>query len=581
MNYIKLEELFVDYILSVIAPDSSSEKDRNEKCEHINGIITDILGKELSDYITYVIPYGSFPVKFYLKDADIDLTLCFVSKRDRRILINIPLNYIDNILSKIKEEFEKRNTMLDYELFSDIEIIKADIRLLKCKIGNINIDITINNFSGLYKILFIDYIEEEFRHKFNFLKLYKESSYSENKRNLFRRTFLLIKGWCLYEGKLMGSNMGLMASYTLEILIIYLFNNYYDDINNEFEGFEKFFEIMQTFNFEKEIISLYETIPKENFFKKLEIFNKDNKSTINEPFWYLEEDQKNSIKSEIKDETRNKEPLLNLDDTKRFINNLIKGMEYSYLRKEGNVISITNFDKMVNVLDPINNHNNLGKSINYHNKSKMKMVISFMIKKLKNIQDIRKSSNPFIYMNSLLNLFKETLSSIDLDLFEKSLKTPKILVNSNIYKKFIKIKEDNICLVEKEDISKFNSLFSENGINNDINQFIEEEDFDEYAEGSMDKSEKTEEEDEDPYEEEINTISNDNNETSEDSENDIFFEIKENVKFEYVINKDIMKKIFELYENKQNSIKSNNEFIKQSKDYSSIIQKFLKEHNLI
>ena len=540
MNYIKIEELFVDYILSVIAPDSSSEKDRNEKCEHINGIITDILGKELSDYITYVIPYGSFPVKFYLKDADIDLTLCFVSKRDRRILINIPLNYIDNILSKIKEEFEKRNTMLDYELFSDIEIIKADIRLLKCKIGNINIDITINNFSGLYKILFIDYIEEEFRHKFNFLKLYKESSYSENKRNLFRRTFLLIKGWCLYEGKLMGSNMGLMASYTLEILIIYLFNNYYDDINNEFEGFEKFFEIM-----------------------------------------HLEEDQKNSRKSEIKDETRNKEPLLNLDDTKRFINNLIKGMEYSYLRKEGNVISIINFDKMVNVLDPINNHNNLGKSINYHNKSKMKMVISFMIKKLKNIQDIRKSSNPFIYMNSLLNLFKETLSSIDLDLFEKSLKTPKILVNSNIYKKFIKIKEDNICLVEKEDISKFNSLFSENGINNDINQFIEEEDFDEYAEGSMDKSEKTEEEDEDPYEEEINTISNDNNETSEDSENDIFFEIKENVKFECVINKDIMKKIFELYENKQNSIKSNNEFIKQSKDYSSIIQKFLKEHNLI
>ena len=295
----------------------------------------------------------------------------------------------------------------------------------------------------------------------------------------------------------------------------------------------------------------------------------------------MEEDQKNSIKSEIKDETMNKEPLLNLDDTKRFINNLIKGMEYSYLRKEGNVISIINFDKMVNVLDPINNHNNLGKSINYHNKSKMKMVISFMIKKLKNIQDIRKSSNPFIYMNSLLNLFKETLSSIDLDLFEKSLKTPKILVNSNIYKKFIKIKEDNICLVEKEDISKFNSLFSENGINNDINQFIEEEDFDEYAENSMDKSEKTEEEDEDPYEEEINTISNDNNETSEDSENDIFFEIKENVKFECVINKDIMKKIFELYENKQNSIKSNNEFIKQSKDYSSIIQKFLKEHNLI
>ena len=52
-----------------------------------------------------------------------------------------------------------------------------------------------------------------------------------------------------------------------------------------------------------------------------------------------------------------------------------------------------------------------------------------MLKKLKNIKKFRNCSNPFIYMNYLLNLFKDTLSTIDLELFEKFLKTPKIIVN--------------------------------------------------------------------------------------------------------------------------------------------------------
>lgn len=607
MNYNKIEELFVDYILSIIGPDSLTESERTNNLYIIKGIITDILKKELPDYITYVIPYGSFPVKSYLKDADIDITICFESKKDKKMMINIPIQVIDKAILVIKEAFERKNKETEFELISDIKIIMADIRLLKCKVGNINIDITINNFAGLYKIIFINFIEEEFKHKFNILKSYKDSSYSENKRNLFRRTFLLIKGWCLYEGKLMGSNMGLMASYTLEILVIYLFNFYYDEINNEFEGFEKFFEIMQKFNWEKELISLFGIISNFDFYKKLQNYNnniqleasKNNKIIMNKPFWYLNEEEgtSNSIKENLNDKEESiekkekKELLLNLSDIKNFMYHLNKGMEYTYLRNEGNIISSANFDKMVNVLDPLNNHNNLGKSISYHSKSRMKIVISFMLKKLKSIQEIRKSSNPFLYMNSLLNLFKDTLSTIDLELFEKLLKTPKIVVNSKIYKKFIKNKEESKFTVDKNDIIKFNSIFSENEICTDISLNLEEEDYDEYEEEKeentgMEKSENLEEEeDEDQYEED-NIKNFDENtehkETSEDdSENDDIYEIKESVNFEHILNKEIMKKLFELHDNKENNVKSNNIFIMKSKEYSIGLEKFLEEHNLI
>ena len=606
MNYKKLEELFVDYILSIIGPDSTTESQRINNLKIIKEIIIEVLKKELPDYITYVIPYGSFPIKTYLKDADVDITICFESKKEKKMMVNIPIQIIDKAILIIKEEFERKNRETEFELISDIKIIMANIRLLKCKVGNINIDITINNFAGLYKIIFINFIEEEFKHKFNILKSYKDSSYSDNKRNLFRRTLLLIKGWCLYEGKLMGSNMGLMATYTLEILVIYIFNYYYDEINNEFEGFEKFFEIIQKFNWEKEIISLFGIISNFEFFQKLQNYNNNirieeekNKKIINKPFWYLEkEENNNDIKEKEKENSNKKEFLLNINDVKNFMYHLNKGMEYTFLRNEGNIISSSNFDKMINVLDPLNNHNNLGRSITYHNKSRMKIVISFMLKKLKNINKIRNSSSPFIYMNYLLNLFKDTLSTIDLELFEKFLKTPKIFVNSKIYKKFLKNKDEDKFSVDKNDIIKFNSLFCENNddICNEDKLNLEDEDFDEYEEDKdenkiMDKSELNEEneeedEDKDLYEEDINknNLENNNdklNDTSEESENEENFEIKENVNFEYILNKEIMKKLFELYDNKENTIKSNNIFIMESKEYSVGLEKFLCEHNLI
>ena len=606
MNYKKLEELFVDYILSIIGPDSTTESQRINNLKIIKEIIIEVLKKELPDYITYVIPYGSFPIKTYLKDADVDITICFESKKEKKMMVNIPIQIIDKAILIIKEEFERKNRETEFELISDIKIIMANIRLLKCKVGNINIDITINNFAGLYKIIFINFIEEEFKHKFNILKSYKDSSYSDNKRNLFRRTLLLIKGWCLYEGKLMGSNMGLMATYTLEILVIYIFNYYYDEINNEFEGFEKFFEIIQKFNWEKEIISLFGIISNFEFFQKLQNYNNNisieeekNKKIINKPFWYLEkEENNNDIKEKEKENSNKKEFLLNINDVKNFMYHLNKGMECTFLRNEGNIISSSNFDKMINVLDPLNNHNNLGRSITYHNKSRMKIVISFMLKKLKNINKIRNSSSPFIYMNYLLNLFKDTLSTIDLELFEKFLKTPKIFVNSKIYKKFLKNKDEDKFSVDKNDIIKFNSLFCENNddICNEDKLNLEDEDFDEYEEDKdenkiMDKSELNEEneeedEDKDLYEEDINknNLENNNdklNDTSEESENEENFEIKENVNFEYILNKEIMKKLFELYDNKENTIKSNNIFIMESKEYSVGLEKFLCEHNLI
>ena len=587
MDYVKIEELFVDYILNKLGPNSETENIRSEVLEKITTIINDILQKDMVDYITYVIPYGSYPVKTYLNDADIDITICFKSKKSNKMIIDIPIKTIDATMSKLKEEMENKNKDLEKDLITDIKIIMADIRLLKCNIDNINIDITINNFAGLYKIIFINSIEEQIKHKYNILQSYKDTFYSDNKGNLFRRTFLLIKAWFFYEGHLMGSNVGLMATYTLEILVIYIFNFYYYEINNEFEGFVKFFLFFFEFDWDNKIISLYGAFSKYDFYKKLEDYNKfiqkeeekGKKNVVNEPFWYLDENEEQST---IKENSDKKEPLFYIKDIKRFVYYLNKGMEISYLYKEGNIISKNNFTKEINVLDPLNNHNNLGKSISFHSKSRIKSVMLYTRKKLNNILEMRKSPNPFIYMNSLLNLFVETVKTFDLELFEKYLKVPRLIANSKIYKKFNKNKDNNKIRVEKENINKFNSFFSENCETFDEDLIYEEEDFDKYEE-DKEKSDINEEEDEDEYEKSSN-VSDDINEIEESKENikdENMVDITEKINNEFILNKENLKILFDLYENKKNSINPNNGFIKKSKEYSEWIEKFLKEHNLI
>ena len=583
----------MDFILDIIGPNTERESDRNIKLKVLKNIIINIFDKNLPDYTTYVLPYGSFPIKTYLKDADIDLTIFFESKSEKKILIELPLNLINKSILLIKEEFERYNKQISFELFSEIKIIMAEIRLLKCKIGPINLDISINNFSGLYKIVFIDYIENQFKSQFNKNNLFSDTSYSDNKLNIFRRTLLLIKGWCCYEGNLMGSNIGLMASYTLEILVIYVFNLHYEYIYNEFDGFEKFFELMEKIDWEKNIISLFGVFPLLNFQKKLSIFNtsmqngKDNSKDINEPFWYYKDKTLN---------TYNKvdsgcESLLKLNELKKLINPINKSLGNIYLKKEGKIINNGNFDKLINILDPLNNYNNLGKSINFHSNSKMKKVIIYMNKQLKKIHKIRKKGNPFYYFNSLLNLFKQTLSKNFIDLFINYINCPRIIANSEYFKTTKRNLDKKKIKLDKEEIIKFNNLFTKEKVNFNLNYFDDEE-YDNYEdeneEGAIEPEEKDLEDnyEEDEYAEEEEEEENKKGKNKVLNNGDGFIEEKyvnknDKISFIPLINNQVIKKMFEIYENKQKIISVNNQLLKDSMEYSSNLEKFLKNHKLI
>ena len=53
------------------------------------------------------------------------------------------------------------------------------------------------------------------------------------------------------------------------------------------------------------------------------------------------------------------------------------------------------------------------------------------------------------------------------------------------------------------------------------------------------------------------------------------------ISFIPLINNQVIKKMFEIYENKQKIISVNNQLLKDSMEYSSNLEKFLKNHKLI
>ena len=53
-----------------------------------------------------------------------------------------------------------------------------------------------------------------------------------NQNHLFKRSIILIKAWCYYESRILGAHHGLISTYALEILVLYIFHVF----NKSFSG---------------------------------------------------------------------------------------------------------------------------------------------------------------------------------------------------------------------------------------------------------------------------------------------------------------------------------------------------------
>ena len=93
MDFTKLENYFVDFILSKVGPTPESDASREEKFSSIKGILMEAFKD--NSYIPHIFSFGSCSTKTYLTDSDLDITIIFEEKLTNKFAINTSMEFLN------------------------------------------------------------------------------------------------------------------------------------------------------------------------------------------------------------------------------------------------------------------------------------------------------------------------------------------------------------------------------------------------------------------------------------------------------------------------------------------------------
>ncbi|XP_052176188.1 uncharacterized protein LOC127790643 [Diospyros lotus] len=208
-------------IIGQVQPTHVSERRRGEVIYYVQRLIRGRLGCE-------VFPFGSVPLKTYLPDGDIDLTT-FGG-------VNIEDSLVNDVISVLQSE--EKSSAAEF-VVKDVQLIRAEVKLVKCIIQNIVVDISFSQSGGLCTLCFLELVDR-------FI----------GKDHLFKRSIILIKAWCYYESRILGAHHGLISTYGLETLVLYIFHLFHSKLNGPLAVLYRFLDYFSKFDWDNYCISL-------------------------------------------------------------------------------------------------------------------------------------------------------------------------------------------------------------------------------------------------------------------------------------------------------------------------------------
>ncbi|KAL1545409.1 hypothetical protein AAHA92_22138 [Salvia divinorum] len=219
-NWVAAERAAAE-IIRKVQPTPVSEERRKNVVEYIQRLIRDCVGAE-------VFPYGSVPLKTYLPDGDIDLTAFGGA------------NVEDTLADEMKYvlEEEEKNTDAEF-VVKDVHLIRAEVKLVKCIVQDIVVDISFNQIGGLCTLCFLEQVDRLI-----------------GRDHLFKRSIILIKAWCYYESRILGAHHGLISTYALETLVLYIFHLYHSALDGPLAVLYKFLDYFSKFDWDTYCVSL-------------------------------------------------------------------------------------------------------------------------------------------------------------------------------------------------------------------------------------------------------------------------------------------------------------------------------------
>ncbi|XP_066397978.1 uncharacterized protein [Miscanthus floridulus] len=214
-------------LIARIQPNAYSEGRRLAVYHYVQRLIMNCLSCQ-------VFTFGSVPLKTYLPDGDIDVTAFSNSEELKEIWANLVRDALER---------EEKNENAEFHV-KEVQYIQAEVKIIKCLVENIVVDISFNQVGGLCTLCFLEEID-------NLI----------SRNHLFKRSIILIKAWCFYESRILGAHHGLISTYALETLVLYIFHIFNNSFTGPLEVLYRFLEFFSNFDWEKFCLSLWGPVP--------------------------------------------------------------------------------------------------------------------------------------------------------------------------------------------------------------------------------------------------------------------------------------------------------------------------------
>ncbi|RDY14753.1 hypothetical protein CR513_00126, partial [Mucuna pruriens] len=225
-RWLKAEERTAE-LIACIQPNPPSEERRHAVADYVQRLI-------MKCFPCQVFTFGSVPLKTYLPDGDIDLTAFSKS-----------LNLKDAWAHQVRDmlENEEKDENAEFRV-KEVQYIQAEVKIIKCLVENIVVDISFNQLGGLCTLCFLEEVD-------NLI----------NQNHLFKRSIILIKAWCYYESRILGAHHGLISTYALETLVLYIFHVFNNSFAGPLEVLYRFLEFFSKFDWDNFCVSLWGPVP--------------------------------------------------------------------------------------------------------------------------------------------------------------------------------------------------------------------------------------------------------------------------------------------------------------------------------
>nr|GEW28478.1 polymerase, nucleotidyl transferase domain-containing protein [Tanacetum cinerariifolium] len=344
-------ELAAKEVLYRVWPTVESDDKRTEVIEFLQRLL-----ESENNPIIKVYSYGSVPLKAYLPHGDIDLTVVGPMNKGYDLSKHV-LELLEGAQQKESAGFK----------ITEINFINAaQVKLIKCIVDGISIDMSFNQLGGVCSLGFLELADTLIK-----------------KDHIFKRSIILIKAWFFYDSRLLGASHGLISTYALEILILYIFCMYNDSLTDPLMVMYRFLEYYSQFDWDHYCISIYGPVEKSSM-ANVTVVNPVNRCLLGgEP---------------LRDYIRT----YNVPD-------------FIHLNPK-----IPSFPlRLMNIIDPLKQSNNLGKSVSIGNFFRIRCALRLAARRLgeimllpsENVGDGVKKFFEVTFHNSKLSPFETSWSS--------------------------------------------------------------------------------------------------------------------------------------------------------------------------